>query len=102
MRNVVLMHEDHVTFFRTCMVCKEETGITVDRDEYARWRGGELIQNVWPDLDTDVRELYISGTHPVCWDTFAPDDEDEDGFYEEEAAANAELELLKAMGDRDE
>lgn len=76
MNHKLAIHEEHITFFRTCMHCREETAITVDVASYDAWRGGELIQDVWPELDADIRELYISGTHPSCWDEmFPPEDE---------------------------
>lgn len=69
MNHKLAYHEDFITFFRRCAVCGEETGITVDADKYYEWRqNGRLIQDVWPELDADTREMYISGTHPACWD----------------------------------
>ena len=78
MRHNVLVHDSgHVTFFRTCPLCREETAITESEEKYRVWRSGAPIQDVWPELDVDVRELYISGTHPECWDELFGEVDDE-------------------------
>ena len=64
-----------VAFSRVCVVCGVETQLAVDRELYRRWRGGEYIQNVFPDLSEDERELMISGTHSECWDTLWKEEE---------------------------
>lgn len=51
-----------------CRVCGEAETVTVPVDGYDRWVGGALVQNAFPDLHPDVRELLVSGTHPACWD----------------------------------
>ena len=61
-----------------CPVCKEQSTVMVTDEGYMRWAGGELIQNAFPELDVDTRELLISGTHKDCWDALL----DEDGFEE--------------------
>lgn len=60
-----------------CCVCGRASSLTVDAAKVARWRSGEHVQDVWPELPADERELLIAGTHPKCWDElFAEDDED--------------------------
>ncbi len=41
--------------------------VTLDNDKLARYKAGELVQRVWPEMSTDERELLITGTHPACW-----------------------------------
>ena len=37
-------------------------------DEYASWRGGELIQNAMPRLNTDEREFLMTGITAEEWE----------------------------------
>ena len=50
-----------------CILCNKTSTITVDADAHRRWQNGTLIQNAFPNLDNDTRELLISGTHDACW-----------------------------------
>jgi hypothetical protein len=64
----------HVTY---CPVCKVRNEIKLDRSKFIRWRTSEHVQNVWPELDANDRELLVTGTHPACWDAmFGGDDDD--------------------------
>lgn len=56
-----------ITVTKKCQMCGKDTSIDVDIDGYNRWRSGELIQNVWPEMSPDQQETLISGTHPECW-----------------------------------
>lgn len=52
-----------------CIWCgKENKPIALDRKKFDEWQRGGLIQNVFPELDVDTREILINGTHPACWD----------------------------------
>lgn len=51
-----------------CHVCKETTRVELDAEKYRRWQSGEHIQNVWPEMPKEEREVMISGTHGECWD----------------------------------
>lgn len=49
--------------------------------EFERFKLGEHVQNIFPQRSNDERELLITGTHPECWDTMFPkEDEDEAVF----------------------
>jgi 7,8-dihydro-6-hydroxymethylpterin-pyrophosphokinase len=37
-------------------------------DEYASWRGGELIQNAMPRLNADEREFLMTGITAEEWE----------------------------------
>lgn len=50
-----------------CIVCGRGSVLEVDEEGYARWRGGELVQLAFPDLDAAQRELLMTGTHDHCW-----------------------------------
>ena len=58
-----------------CPACGERTNLEVDLTSYMRWQGGVLIQDAFPDLTNDERELLITGTHPACWDTMFGEEE---------------------------
>ena len=51
-----------------------QSGITrtldldVTLEEYASWRGGELIQNAMPRLDADEREFIKTGITAEEWE----------------------------------
>jgi hypothetical protein len=63
---------------KTCCVCGEYEVWSLDRHLVDRWRGGENIQQVFPDMSAGEREVLISGTHIACWDTlFSKEGEDE-------------------------
>jgi hypothetical protein len=51
-----------------CMICKKVSDIELDSDKVKAWSNGAHIQNVWPELSADERELIMTGTHPACWD----------------------------------
>lgn len=40
----------------TCPFCHKAHYVEVNRADYYRWRDGELIQNVMPDLSPTERE----------------------------------------------
>lgn len=51
-----------------CMTCGVSSSIMMTKEQHDRWKGGELVQNVFPDMPAPQRELLISGTHPECWE----------------------------------
>ena len=50
-----------------CILCGGHATLAVDADAHRRWQNGTLIQDAFPDLDADARELLVSGTHAACW-----------------------------------
>lgn len=56
-----------------CRVCGKRAIITVDGVALQRWFAGELIQEAFPNMDSDTRELIVSGTHATCWNTLYDD-----------------------------
>lgn len=50
--------------------------LPVTEEQLERWEGGELIQNVFPNLTPDQREFLMTGITPTEWDAkFGEDDE---------------------------
>lgn len=53
---------------RPCGVCGTAATVHVDPDAHARWLAGALVQDAFPGMDANTRELLVSGTHAACWD----------------------------------
>ncbi len=51
-----------------CPRCGKPSTLTVDDEAFETWRSGTLIQNAFPDMSADDRELLITGYHGKCWD----------------------------------
>jgi len=51
-----------------CPICKEEHFIFANVEDIWAWEDGELVQNAFPYLSADEREMLISGICPECWD----------------------------------
>jgi hypothetical protein len=69
---------NQVILTNTCIHCRENNEITLNGNDLAKWRNGGLIQNAFPTLTDEQRELIQTGTHPKCWDDmFLQEDEDD-------------------------
>lgn len=67
-------HKD-TTIMTICPFCGRETDVAVNVEDVIDWCGGELIQNAFPYLSADEREMLVSGICPTCWDmTFGEED----------------------------
>lgn len=44
--------------------------IAITQEQWDRWKGGELLQNVCPHLSVDDREFLISGATKEEWDHY--------------------------------
>ncbi len=56
-----------------CMYCDYKEVITVHESDYITWHNGGLIQEAFPYLSADQRELMISNTCDDCWNKFFPE-----------------------------
>lgn len=56
---------------------EREMDLPITEEEYARWKGGELVQTVWPHLTDDQREFLMTGATPEEWDHFLGDSDEE-------------------------
>jgi hypothetical protein len=69
----------------TCRWCKQEQVIDMSKIgdtsvvslRLGEWTHGRLIQNAFPQLTNDERELIISQTCAKCWESLFSDSEDE-------------------------
>lgn len=51
-----------------CRCCGKEHILNVANDEYNAYMNGALVQNAFPTLPPEYRELLISGLCENCWD----------------------------------
>jgi len=70
------LHE--VCVITYCPFCGKAHEIEVNEIDYLDWQDGELVQNVFPYLSADEREMLISGICPDCWDKMFGQEEDEE------------------------
>jgi hypothetical protein len=61
---VINIEGENVTYMKICSVTERLYTVTISKDEYLKWKGGELIQNVLPHISTEKREFLISGVTP--------------------------------------
>ena len=54
---------------RTSMISGKTNSmeLPITNAQLDRWTGGELIQNVFPDLSVDQREFLMTGITPEEW-----------------------------------
>ena len=50
-----------------CLVCGKRSQLTVESEAFYQWRNGTLIQDAFPELSFNERELLMTGTHSLCW-----------------------------------
>ena|SRR6478609_11842721 len=63
--------------------------LDVTQEQLDRWAGGELIQNVFPDLDPDDREFIMTGMSQAEWDKLTEEDDEGLELSDGEALASA-------------
>jgi len=51
--------------------------LNVTNDQLDRWKGGELIQNVFPHLTPDEREFLMTGSTAEEFDSLFGNEEEE-------------------------
>ena len=61
-----------------CVCCALSSELIVDADAYKNYENGQPVQNAFPFLTSEVRELLISGTHDACWNQMFSDSDDKD------------------------
>ena len=63
----------------TCKFCGKEVTVQAEEEKFLRFDAGAHVQDVFPDLRANYRELMISGICGECFDQiFENDDDDED------------------------
>lgn len=67
-----------------CEFCGKEYFDEVADEEIAKYESGKYhVQDCFPRMRSEYREMLISGMCPVCWDkTFSFEDEEEEDILE--------------------
>ena len=53
---------------KKCMHCKCVTFFKITKEQYEGWfENRTYIEVLFPNLNPQMREMMISGTHPECW-----------------------------------
>lgn len=66
---------DKVSLVAQCLVCKKTKHLMVYIEDYGRWQRGDLIQEAFPYLSVDDREILISSTCGPCFDSMFSEEE---------------------------
>jgi len=51
-----------------CPLCKKTSIVRVPTEALERYKKGAYIQDAFPMLTEDERELIMTGMHQSCWD----------------------------------
>ena len=78
------MTERNVKLLVKCHVCDTQHSLMVTEESYQEFikPNRKHIQDIFPYLTADERELLISHTCKKCWDKMFGTDEDEDDDFE--------------------
>jgi len=67
---------------RGALPCSEEGHgyhvVEVSEAEYAKWKGGEYIQNALVSVAVEDREVLLSGMCKEAWDAAFPEEDDDE------------------------
>ena len=61
---------------KVCRVCGKYEILSLDRKAVESWQAGEYIQNAFPEMSMEDREVLITGTHPACWNKLFPEEDE--------------------------
>lgn len=64
-------------YIAKCACCPEIKTVTIQKDDFIGWQGGEYIQDAAPYLSASDREFLISGICGDCFDMMWEDQDDE-------------------------
>jgi hypothetical protein len=70
-------------FTKKCTWCGEHGVIQVEEVELYAYLRGTPAKDAFKSLAPELREQYITGTHPECWEQYKDDDSDYDRMREE-------------------
>ena len=51
----------------TCFKCEKPRLVTCRETEFHIWTNGAFVQNAFPNMSADDREMFVSGVCPTCW-----------------------------------
>ena len=73
----MITDNETITVSANCMVCSNEDRVTVSTVDYQLYRSGALVQDVWPSLSAERREVIMGSRSGVylcspCWGIEVP------------------------------
>lgn len=66
-----------------CPDCKKVGRVEVEEADFYRWQKDELIQVAFPYLDSDQREMLMTGYCKECWAKLWEDVDEFGGGYDD-------------------
>ena len=69
---------------KDCLMCKKLYTMEVSEEGFDMWVGGAHVQDAFPELSKDDRELLISGICGPCFDKLFEEDEEDVEEYQGE------------------
>lgn len=73
---MVALNNEKVEIQKTCVLCGKTVSLMVRPQDVVDHKRGKLVQNAFPYLSADERELFVSGICGTCFDEmFKGDDE---------------------------
>lgn len=60
-------HKEYIIVTQ-CPFCGSINEVGVNEADYWDWQDGELVQNAFPYLSADEREMLITHICPICWE----------------------------------
>lgn len=79
-----------MTIVTECPLCGQQHAIEVSDMGLIAYNRGALIQDAFPDLTKEEREMLMTGICPECWIELF-EDKEEDGKEEEEQDAGEKM-----------
>lgn len=64
-----------ITLELKCKYCNKIHKIPVFKEDLEKYNKGKLVQECFPYISTEYRELLISGMCPECWDNLYEENE---------------------------
>jgi len=74
----IILNDGRVRARRRCQVTGDLFILTVDAQSLMEWKRGQLIQEAFPQLSKDEREILMTGYTPAEWDALFKGDDDEE------------------------
>lgn len=83
-----------------CLTCHEIYVFDVGPEDFEKWRTGQIkyVQDAFPYLTPDQREMLISRTCGPCFDRMFPEDEEEISDEDWIATSDALDQLFRNLG----
>lgn len=91
---------EEVVITGKCTVTHKDHSITVPREDFDTWRGGEYVHVAMPHVGRAAREFLISGISPAGWEKlFGKDEDDATGPISEQADGSTGVADAPALED---